>query len=135
MIKELSYSQVPNLPQTTVKGHQGKFVIGELGNKRVLCLAGRVHGYEGLQMFELTFMARVLGMLGVKLFIATNASGGCAKGMYPGCLMIIRDHINFYHRNPLTGSRFFKSLFFKKQNSSRYCRIIGSTWSTLSPFF
>jgi purine-nucleoside phosphorylase len=54
-------------------------------------------------MYELTFMARLLALMGVKLLIATNAAGGSQKGMYPGCLMIITDHINFYRRNPLAG--------------------------------
>lgn len=62
-----------------------------------------MHGYEGLHMYELNFAARMLGLMGIKLLIASNASGGSAPGMRPGDLMLIKDHINFYHRNPLFG--------------------------------
>jgi purine-nucleoside phosphorylase len=106
--KELAYSEIPGAPQTSVAGHAGKLVRGKLyGDRWVLCMAGRTHGYEGKYMYELNFMARMLAYCGVKLLIATNASGGCLPGMLPGCLMIINDHINFYKRNPLAGISFF----------------------------
>jgi purine-nucleoside phosphorylase len=103
------------MPTTTVKGHAGKMVLGDIHGKRIICLAGRVHGYEGIsshhsslilgyEMYELNFTARLLALLGVKLLVATNAAGGSQPGMYPGCLMIITDHINFYRRNPLAGN-------------------------------
>eukprot|EP01114_Cavostelium_apophysatum_P004747 TRINITY_DN1509_c0_g1_i1.p1 TRINITY_DN1509_c0_g1~~TRINITY_DN1509_c0_g1_i1.p1 ORF type:complete len:846 (-),score=149.54 TRINITY_DN1509_c0_g1_i1:28-2565(-) len=108
--KALSYSEIPHVPRPTVKGHSGKLVAGEIGNKRVICLAGRSHAYEGRHSYELTFFARVLKLVGCKLVISTNASGGAMEGMYPGCLMIIRDHINFYHRNPLADTCEFAPL-------------------------
>lgn len=98
---ELIYGDIPHIPQPTVKGHSGKLVSGIIGNKKVFCLAGRSHSYEGRHMYELTFLTRVLKLAGCKLMISTNASGGAMEGMYPGCLMIINDHINFYKRNPL----------------------------------
>lgn len=102
-LQVLQYSEIPHIPQTSVVGHAGQLVLGKIGDRDVLCLAGRVHGYEGKQMFELTFFSRVLALLGVKLLVATNASGGAMQGMYNGCLMIIKDHINLYRRNPLAG--------------------------------
>src|SRR5690554_1716310 len=102
----------------TVAGHTGKLVLVHIGNKyvhnrlfqhpltplQVLCLAGRIHSYEGKAMFVLTFFTRILALMGCKLLVANNAAGGSMEGMYNGCLMIIRDHINFYKRNPLAGS-------------------------------
>jgi len=100
--KELPYSSIPHMPKTTVFGHSGKLVLGDLDKKKVLLLAGRSHGYEGKEMHTLIFTTNVLSEIGVKIFVATNASGGAMKGMWPGCLMLIHDHINFWHRNPLS---------------------------------
>eukprot|EP01094_Clydonella_sp_ATCC50884_P017414 TRINITY_DN3027_c0_g1_i1.p1 TRINITY_DN3027_c0_g1~~TRINITY_DN3027_c0_g1_i1.p1 ORF type:complete len:710 (-),score=177.74 TRINITY_DN3027_c0_g1_i1:908-2977(-) len=96
----ISYADIPHLPQPTVSGHAGRLVFGRVGEKRVLCLAGRVHSYEGLEMFQVTFAARMVIQLGVRLFIATNAAGGAQDGMQPGAIMVIRDHINELKRTP-----------------------------------
>ncbi|PRP86457.1 purine nucleoside phosphorylase [Planoprotostelium fungivorum] len=98
---EIPYVDIPHMPEPTVAGHSGKLVFGHLNGKTVYCLAGRSHSYEGRFMFELTFMSRMLALAGVRLLIATNASGGAGVGMTPGCLMVIRDHLNMYRRNPL----------------------------------
>lgn len=97
----IPYSEIPHLPQPTVSGHAGRLVFGTVGNKRVLCLAGRVHSYEGLDMYLITFAARMVIHLGVRLFIATNAAGGAQSGMEPGAIMVIRDHVNELKRSPL----------------------------------
>lgn len=81
---------------------------------KVLCLAGRSHAYEGIEMYILNFTARLMAALGIKIYIATNASGGSQPGMYEGCLMIITDHINFYKRNPLIDTQ--SSGFFFDEN-------------------
>jgi purine-nucleoside phosphorylase len=71
---------------------------------QIFCLAGRSHAYEGKNMYQLTFTARLMRALGCQILIATNASGGCGEGMVPGCLMVITDHINLFHRNPVAGT-------------------------------
>jgi purine-nucleoside phosphorylase len=99
--KELNFKEVPHMPSTSVEGHKGKFILGSVSGKRILCLAGRIHPYEGYHMFELTFVTRILKRIGVELFITTNSSGGCQPGMTKGCIMAIRDHMNWFKRNPL----------------------------------
>ena len=81
---------------------------------QIFCLAGRSHAYEGKNMYQLTFTARLMRALGCQILIATNASGGCGEGMVPGCLMVITDHINLYHRNPVAGTGAFSFGFFCK---------------------
>lgn len=99
--KEVSYEEMPNMPLTTVVGHHGRVAVGTLSGKRVLCFAGRVHAYEGYHAYQLAFNSRLMALMGVKTLIATNASGGAMKGMTPGCVMALRDHICFTRRNPL----------------------------------
>lgn len=97
----LVYDEIPNFPRPSVAGHAGKLVRGMIGSKRVLCFAGRVHAYEGHTADQLAFSVVLAKSLGAKLFIATNASGGCQKGMEPGCIMSIVDFMNLHHSNPL----------------------------------
>lgn len=99
--KELPYAEIPHMPTTTVKGHFGRLASGKVGGLKIFCLAGRSHAYEGKNMYQLTFTARLMRALGCQILIATNASGGCGEGMVPGCLMVITDHINLFHRNPV----------------------------------
>lgn len=101
--KVLLYSEIPHMPQPSVSGHSGKLVHGTIGDKTVLCLAGRTHSYEGLHMHQLVFATLLMAKLDCKLFLATNAAGGAQKGMFPGCLFVIRDHLNAFKRNPLAG--------------------------------
>ena len=103
--KFLDYSMIPNLPIPSIIGHPGKIYIGELKGKKIYCLAGRLHAYEGIAMYKITFMARIMSELKVKLYIATNSSGGCKTGMFEGCIMTITDHLNFFKRNPLIGKK------------------------------
>jgi len=98
------YGDLPHWPASAVVGHSGRLVIGNLGGKRVAALAGRAHFYEGHDLGTVVFAVRVMGRLGVKQVILTNAAGGINTGFAQGALMIIDDHINLLGSNPLVGS-------------------------------
>ena len=99
----IPYREIPNFPQSTVPGHPGNLVFGRLSGKSVAALQGRFHFYEGYSTKELTFPVRVLSLLGANLLVVTNAAGGLNASLAPGTIMIIRDHLNFIHENPLRG--------------------------------
>ncbi len=98
-----SYETLPHWPASRVVGHAGKLVAGTAKGKRVLALSGRVHFYEGHDLGTITFAMRVLGRLGVKTVILTNAAGGINTKFAQGALMVIDDHINLLGTNPLIG--------------------------------
>ena len=100
---KISYSDIPNFPVSTVEGHAGQLVIGDLAGKKVMAMQGRFHFYEGYPLDQVTFPVRVMIGLGVDRLIVTNAAGACNKSFVPGDLMIINDHINFTGQNPLHG--------------------------------
>jgi purine-nucleoside phosphorylase len=100
---ELSYDAIPHWPAPGVAGHAGRLVAGMSGARRVLALAGRTHLYEGRGVEAVVFGMRVLGVLGVRTVILTNAAGGIAPAFAPGDLMLIDDHINLSGVNPLVG--------------------------------
>ncbi len=102
----IKYTDIPNFPKSTVKGHAGQLVIGELGGKSVVAMQGRFHYYEGYPLEDVTFPIRVMIGLGIESLIVTNAAGGLNNNFYPGDLMIITDHINFTGKNPLIGKNF-----------------------------
>lgn len=97
------YGHIPHWPASTVVGHEGRLVMGGIGGRKVAALSGRVHYYEGFDMRTVTFAARVLGVLGVKTLILTNAAGGVNMKLTPGALMVIDDHVNLLGSNPLVG--------------------------------
>ncbi len=99
----MSYAELPNWPASTVVGHSGRLVIGTVAGRRVAALAGRVHAYEGHPFSTVAFATRVMGRVGVKQIILTNAAGGVNTGFTRGALMIIDDHINLLGGNPLAG--------------------------------
>jgi purine-nucleoside phosphorylase len=99
----LAYGQIPHWPVSKVVGHAGRLVAGGVGDRRILALSGRSHFYEGYPMDVVTFATRVLGRLGVKTLIVTNAAGGINRRFSTGALMVIDDHINFMGTNPLVG--------------------------------
>lgn len=99
----ISYADIPYWPRSTAPGHAGKLLIGELAGRRVAAMQGRVHYYEGYTMQEVTFPARVLGLWGVKSFIATNASGAVNTSLTAGTIVALEDHINLMGSNPLIG--------------------------------
>ena len=98
----VDYADIPNWGQSTVVGHAGKLVYGELAGRKVLALQGRFHFYEGNSMEVVTFPVRVMKALGTTGVIVTNAAGGIGYG--PGTLMAISDHINLTGQNPLIGA-------------------------------
>lgn len=97
------YLDLPHWPASRVIGHDGKLVVGTTRGTRIAALAGRCHLYEGHDARTVTFPVRVLGMLGVKTLIVTNAAGGINTGFSQGALMVIDDHINLMGTNPLVG--------------------------------
>lgn len=100
----IPYGDIPHWPASAVVGHAGKLVMGSLAGQRVAVLAGRAHVYEGHTLQTATFATRVLGLLGVKTLILTNAAGGINVAFKPGTLMVIDDHINLMGSNPLVGA-------------------------------
>jgi purine-nucleoside phosphorylase len=99
----IPYGAIPHWPVSAVVGHAGKIVAGRSGSRRVLALAGRTHRYEGHDLATVTFPVRVLGRLGVRRLIVTNAAGGINTSFEQGALMVIDDHINLTGGNPLAG--------------------------------
>src|SRR5258708_12611363 len=99
----IPYGDLPHWPASKVIGHEGRLVIGALGGKRVAALSGRAHFYEGHDLRTVTFATRVIGRLGVKVLILTNAAGGVNVKLTPGMLMVMDDHINLLGSNPLVG--------------------------------
>ena len=100
---EISYSEIPGFPVSTVPGHAGKFIFGYLDNVKVVCMKGRVHFYEGYQISDVVLPARLMKMLGAKILFLTNAAGGLGEGFNAGDLMLITDHISIFAPNPLIG--------------------------------
>jgi purine-nucleoside phosphorylase len=99
----MPYEQLPHWPASCVVGHEGRLVVGRVGGRTIAALAGRSHAYEGHGMGTVTFAVRVMGLLGVKTLILTNAAGGINTGFVSGALMVIDDHINLTGVNPLVG--------------------------------
>ncbi len=102
--ESIPYQEIPHFPRTSIAGHAGRLIFGDVHGAPVAALAGRAHFYEGHSMPEITFPVRVLGRLGIKRLIVTNAAGGINGAFRPGDLMLIRDHINLMGANPLLGA-------------------------------
>ncbi|TXK80332.1 purine-nucleoside phosphorylase [Paenibacillus sp. N3.4] len=100
----IPYEKIPHFPTSTVEGHSGELVIGQLQGKNVLVMKGRFHFYEGYAMKEVVFPVYVMKRLGIEILIVTNAAGGMNPSFAAGDLMLITDHINFTGDNPLIGS-------------------------------
>ena len=99
----IPYGDLPHWPASGVVGHDGRLVVGTLGGRRVAVLSGRTHFYEGHDLRTVTFATRVVGRLGTRILILTNAAGGIDAALTPGTLMVIDDHINLLGSNPLVG--------------------------------
>ena len=99
----IPYSEIPDFPVSTVEGHSGQLIFGQLGGKNVLAMQGRFHYYEGYSMKEVTFPVRVMKMLGINTLFVSNASGGLNPDYKVGDVVIISDHINFFPEHPLRG--------------------------------
>ncbi|MBI2681377.1 MAG: purine-nucleoside phosphorylase [Candidatus Solibacter usitatus] len=100
---EIPYSEIPHWPVSTAIGHAGRLVIGKLDKLEVAIMSGRVHLYEGYTPAQVTFGVRVLGLLGVRALVITNAAGGINLTLERGGLVLLTDHINLQGANPLTG--------------------------------
>ena len=100
---DIPYADIPGWPGSTAVGHAGKLAIGKLGELAVAVMAGRAHLYEGYSPAQVTFGVRVLGRLGVRSMVFTNAAGGINLTLEQGGLVLISDHINLQGVNPLTG--------------------------------
>lgn len=113
----VSFGEVPHMKTSTATGHVGRFVAGELGGKQVLCMQGRLHGYEGNTACEVAYPVWLMHELGVEVLITTNAAGAINEAYQVGDFCIMSDHINFTGRNPVVGTepdglafRFFSML-------------------------
>lgn len=100
----IPYAEIPNFPVSTVTGHHGELIFGELGGKKVLAMRGRFHYYEGYDMPQVIFPIRVMKYLGIQNLIVSNASGGVNPAFSVGDIMVIDDHINFIPEHPLRGA-------------------------------
>ena len=109
LVKEINaidiipYDQIPHFPISTVEGHSGKLIFGELGGKQVVAMQGRFHFYEGYSLQQVTFPVRVMKLLGIERLFVSNASGGVNPDFEVGEIMIMNDHINLFPGNPLIG--------------------------------
>lgn len=99
----IPYNEIPNFKKVTVKGHEGKLILGTVHGVDVVAMQGRFHFYEGHQLSEVVFPIRVLKQLGIEILLLTNAAGGVNLSYKAGDLMIIKDHINLTGHNPLIG--------------------------------
>ena len=99
----IPYEDIPNFLQTTVKSHAGKLILGEIAGKKVVCMSGRFHHYEGYDYEQLVIPIRVFKLLGVSSTILTNAAGGINPTYAPGDIMLISDHIKLTGSSPLCG--------------------------------
>src|ERR1035438_2663166 len=97
------YSDIPDWPCPTAIGHAGRLVAGKINGVDVVVMAGRVHLYEGYTPQQVTFGIRVLGLLGIKSLVVTNAAGGIGSHLGRGGIVLISDHINLQGANPLIG--------------------------------
>ena len=99
----IDYADIPNFLVTTVASHAGKLVFGTVRGKRVVCMSGRFHFYEGYDYEQLALPVRVLKLLGVRALILTNAAGAVNESYSPGDVMILSDHIKLTGASPLRG--------------------------------
>src|SRR5699024_5105140 len=114
----IDYDDIPNFLSATVKSHAGKLILGELNGKKVVCMSGRFHYYEGYEFEQLVTPIRVFHLLGVKTAILTNAAGGVNTSYVPGDIMIIEDQIKLMGASPLRGKNIeeFGPRFFDVSN-------------------
>ena len=101
--KEVSYADIPGFPVSTVPGHAGRYLFGYVDGLPVVVMQGRVHYYEGYNMKDVVMPVRLMGMLGAKKLILTNAAGGINQEFAAGTLMMLTDHISTFVPSPLIG--------------------------------
>ncbi len=103
MVDTVGYDKIPHFPVSTVESHAGRLLFGNLRGKKVVCMQGRFHFYEGYSFQQIAFPVRVMKALGMETLIVSNAAGGMNPNFRPGDIMLIKDHINFFPGNPLIG--------------------------------
>lgn len=103
VIKEIPYGDIPGFPASTVQGHDGKFLLGYIGNVPAVVMKGRVHYYEGYTMEEVVLPVRLMKKMGIEVLFLTNAAGGIKEGFQVGDFMMITDHISSFVPSPLIG--------------------------------
>jgi len=130
--KEIAYSDIPHFPVSTVEGHSGKLIFGELSGKKVVAMAGRFHFYEGYSPEEVVFPIRVMKFLGITTILISNAAGGMHEDFEVGDLMVITDHISFFTPNPLVGSNNEKFGTRFPDMSAPYCKELISKAKTIA---
>lgn len=101
---EINYKDIPDFLISTVNSHPGKFIVGKLKGKKIICMAGRFHYYEGYDYDELATPVYVLKLLGVKTLILTNAAGAVNYNFHPGDICVVTDHLNFASVSPQRGN-------------------------------
>ena len=99
----IEYKDIPNFPVSTVEGHAGELIIGELSGKTIIAMNGRFHYYEGYDIKQTVFPIRVFALLGIKNIILTNAAGGINTSIKEGSFMVINDHLSFFAESVLRG--------------------------------
>jgi purine-nucleoside phosphorylase len=99
----IPYAEIPHFPRSTIEGHSGHLVLGTIAGVPVAVMQGRVHAYEGYPLSEVTFPTRVLGLIGCKTLIVTNAAGGINTSYKQGSLVALSDHINLTGANAALG--------------------------------
>jgi purine-nucleoside phosphorylase len=99
----LDYADIAGMPVSTVAGHSGRFIFGEVNGVKTVVMQGRVHHYEGYSMEEVVLPIRLMRLMGAKTLLLTNAAGGINESFKPGDLMMITDHISSFVRSPLIG--------------------------------
>ena len=107
VVAELSFTQIAGLPPSRVAGHSGRFLLTQMGKRRLLVAQGRIHLYEGHSASEVTLPVRLMASLGVETLILTNAAGSLNRRFAPGRWMMLADHLNLTGRSPLTGGPHF----------------------------
>jgi len=100
---EIPYGEIPGWPVSTAVGHAGVLVLGEVDGVPLAVMRGRAHLYEGVGASRAVFGIRVLGRLGIRSLVVTNAAGGINEAFRPGMLVLISDHVNFQGTSPLVG--------------------------------
>lgn len=100
---EIDYRDIPNFLVSTAPDHAGKLIFGTLEGKKLVCMSGRFHSYEGYDFEQLAIPVRLFKLLGVKQLIVTNAAGGVNEGYRPGDIMVISDHIKLNGASPMRG--------------------------------
>ena len=123
----LDYREIPNFLVSTAPDHAGKLIFGTLEGKKLVCMSGRFHTYEGYDFEQLSIPVRLFKLLGVKQVIVTNAAGGVNEGYRPGDIMVISDHIKLNGASPMRGKNLpeFGDRFFDGTLRAGAARLFG----------